>query len=180
MLTGSIPLNASASSLDKFIQNFSKAKCVKAEFKQKSYIKLYKIWKTAKGTVYIKRNTGIIYIYSNKKVTGIYKDRLFLFRNGAAPYIKRISREDPIAFLWKNSALSQFDISKKKKGWQFVMKKNPDFRAIVEFNSAGFPIVIKQTDLFGNITDFYFDKQEFKCNFSIKRLFENYLEHSGQ
>ncbi len=101
---------------------------------------------------------------------------VFLFRKGAAPYMKRVPKEDPIAFLWKSSALSQFDISKKKEGWQFVMKKNPDYKAIVEFDSSGFPSVIKQTDLFGNITDFYFNKQKFECDFSIKRLFENYLK----
>lgn len=159
--------------MDKFIDDFDKIECIKAEFEQKSYIKLYKIWKTAKGEVYIKKNRGIIWIYPDK-ITGVYNDRIFLFGKGYEPYIKKLSKDDPVAFLWKKGVIDEFDIKKKKKGWQFVMKKNRDYKATIIFNDSGLISLVKQTDLFGNITTFKFNNQQFECNFSINRMIEDY------
>ncbi len=150
------------------------AKCVQARFTQKSFIKLYKIWKTETGIVYIKKGVGIIWVY-NLKTAGIFNNKIFLFRKGVEPFMKNASKNDPMEFLWKNHTEDRFNITKKNDGWEFVMKKNPEYKAEITFDKQGFPDEIRRTDLFGNITTLIFKDKKTKCSFSIKGLFNKYF-----
>ncbi len=159
---------------DSNVIKLSNEKCIKAQFTAKSFIRLYRIWKTETGVVYIKKNIGIIWVYSSK-VAGIFNKKIFLFRKGVEPFMKEISNDDPMEFLWKNHTAAQFNIVKRGIGWEFVMKKDPEYKAFVTFDRHGIPNKIKQIDMFGNIITFSFSQKSTKCSFSIRALFNKYF-----
>gem|GEM_PF-4689039 len=55
--------------MDKFIDDFDKIECIKAEFEQKSYIKLYKIWKSGFIPIRSQGCTTIGYSFSGKDMS---------------------------------------------------------------------------------------------------------------